>query len=129
VNSRSNFSNDDLRNGSDTSGSDSRPTDCDIRAARSGVAIFVTLLMFPAFLLLVAEPPIAAEPLLVSSPSTRERFALLWVVADPDMIVDSGCWLVGICLVVEIYLVKDFIAVVSLSLLYNQTQVRSFDSS
>ena len=41
----------------------------------------------------------------------------------------SGSWLVGICLVVKINLVKDFIAVVSLSLLYNRTQIRRFDSS
>jgi hypothetical protein len=82
---------DGSRNGRDTSGSDSMPNFSDNRAACSGVVIFGTFLLFPALLLDVAEPPIAAEPLLMSSLALRERFASLWVVADPDMIIDSRC--------------------------------------
>jgi len=80
-----------FRYGSDTSGSYSNPNFCDSRAACNGDFVVDTLLEFPAFVGLVAEPPMAAKPPLVSSSLVRERFTLLWAVADSDMVIDSGC--------------------------------------
>ena len=59
-----------IRNGVEASGSDAKPTFCDIRAAFRGDTV-TTLLVFHAILSGVAEPPSAAEPPAAELPFLR----------------------------------------------------------
>ena len=71
-----------VRNGVEATGtgSNSKPTFCNTRAAFRGETV-TTSLVFPAILSGAAEPPAAELPFL------QERFALFGVVADLDMMM------------------------------------------
>ena len=75
-----------VTNGVEATGSDSKPTFCDTRAAFKGDTV-TTSLVFPAVLLGTAKPPSVAEPPAAELPFLRERFALFGVVADLDMMM------------------------------------------
>ncbi len=75
-----------VRNGVEASGSDTKPTFCDTRAAFRGDTV-TTSLVFPAFLLGAAELPAAAEPPAAELLFLQERFALFGVAADLDMMM------------------------------------------
>ena len=68
-----------VRNGVEATGSDSKPTFCDTRAAFRGDTV-TTSLMFTAILSGAAEPP-------ADLPFLQESFALFGVVADLDMMM------------------------------------------
>ena len=75
-----------IRNGVEASGSDTKPTFVNTRAAFRGDTV-TTLLVYPAILLEAAEPPLAAETPAAELLFLLERFTLFGVVADLDMMM------------------------------------------
>ena len=73
-----------VRNGVEASGSNSKPTFCNTRAAFRGDTVTISLLL-PAIFLGVAEQPLLAEPAAAVELLLPQRFALFGVVADLDM--------------------------------------------
>ena len=75
-----------VRNGVEATGSDTKPTFCDTRAAFRGDTVKNSL-VFPAVFSGAAEPLLEAQPHAAELPFLQERFALFGVVADLDMMM------------------------------------------